>query len=167
MLPTDYMPATMMGANERQDGAATTAHATPARLPCIEGFFCKILPDTKLLLRTIESVRNADACDKDENLKELESLLSDTVEVIDPHKEAEELRMLLNRRREFEVSIHPQPTFQYFSDCMRNASERNVRNLHFSGHGKSRWGFFWLKQGALEYDNIPMEKFVRLFKTEP
>ena len=81
MLPTDYMPVTMMGANERQDGAASTAHATPARLPCIEGFFCKILPDKNLLLRTIESVRNADASDKDEMLKELESLWSDTVEV--------------------------------------------------------------------------------------
>ncbi len=70
---------TMVGAKERQDGAAaSTVHATPARLPCIEGFFCKILPDTNLLRRTIESVRNADACDKDENLKELESLLSDT-----------------------------------------------------------------------------------------
>ncbi len=148
----------MMGANERQDGAAST--------PCIEGFFCKIRPDPDLLLRTIESVRSADASDKDEKLKELESLLSDTVEVIDPHQEAQELRMLLNRGRNFFFSIHPQPTFQDFSDCMRNASRRNVRNLHFSGHGKSRWGFFWLKPRALEYDNIPMEKFVRLFETE-
>jgi hypothetical protein len=44
----------MMGANERQDGAASMVHATPARLPCIEGFFCKILPDTNLLSQKIQ-----------------------------------------------------------------------------------------------------------------
>jgi hypothetical protein len=143
ILSTDYMPTTtMMGTNESQDGAVTTTHATPTRLPCIGGFFCKILSDTNLLVLTIESVWNADASDKDEKLKEIGSLLSYTVEVIDPHKETQELRMMLNRGRKFEVSIHPQPTFQYFADYMRNSSEHNVRNLHFSRHGKSRWGFF-------------------------
>jgi hypothetical protein len=64
------------------------------------------------------------------------------------------------------VSCHPQPTFQMFSDCMLTAAERNVRHLLFSGHGHSKWGFFWLKGGALEYEEIPTEKFIRLFKTE-
>jgi hypothetical protein len=139
-------------------------------LPCIEGFFCKIQPDKNLLLRTIESLRNADASDKDEKLRELESLLSDTVEAIDPHKEAEKLTMLFqksNRRREFEVSFHQQPIFTIFSECMRTAAERNVCHLLFCGHGQSQWGFFWLKDvDAKEYEKNPTEKFVRLFTTE-
>jgi hypothetical protein len=60
--------------------AAATAHAADARLPCIEDFFCKFQPDKDKLLRTIESVQKADASDKDEKLKELEALVSDTVE---------------------------------------------------------------------------------------
>jgi len=76
----------------------------------------------------------------DEKLKELEMLVSDQVEAIDPHKEAEKLTMLFqksNRRREFDVSFHAQPTFKIFSDCMLIAAERNVRILNFSGHGHS------------------------------
>ena len=114
-------------------------------------------------------MRNADASDKDEKLQALASLLSDTVESIDPQKETEELKLLLrksNRRREFEVNLHSQPTFQNFSECMLTAAERNVRMLHVSGHGHSKWGFFWLKEGALEYEKIPTEKFVGLFRTE-
>jgi hypothetical protein len=114
-------------------------------------------------------VKKADASDKDEKLKELESLVSDTVETIKPHKEEQELKMLFqksDRRREFSVSFNPEPTFQIFSDCMRTAAERNVRHLLLSGHGQSRWGFFWLKEGALEYEKIPTEKFVGLFRTE-
>jgi hypothetical protein len=124
-----------------------TAPAAHAYLPCIEGFFCKIQPDKNLLLRTIESVKTVHDSDMDTKLKELDMLVSDTVEVIDPHKEAEKLTMMFqksNRRREFEVSVHPQPTFKIFSDCMLTAAERNVRILHVSGHGHSKWGFFWL-----------------------
>jgi hypothetical protein len=49
---------------------------------------------------------------------------------------------------------------------MLTAAERNIRMLHVSGHDHSKWGFFWLREGALEYEEIPTEKFVRLFKTE-
>jgi hypothetical protein len=119
-----------------------------------------------MLLSTIESVRAADDSDKEVKLKELEALVDVTVEDIDPLKEAQELKTRLNHRRVFEVSIHPQPTFQSFSKCMRNASERNVRILHLSGHCKSHWGFFWLKKDAKEYENIPTEKFIGLFETE-
>ncbi len=139
---------------------------TSERLPCIEGFFCKIQPNREMLLSTIESVRAADDSDKEVKLKELEALVDVTVEDIDPLKEAQELKTRLNHRRVFEVSIHPQPTFQSFSKCMRNASERNVRILHLSGHCKSHWGFFWLKKDAKEYENIPTERFIALFETE-
>jgi tRNA A-37 threonylcarbamoyl transferase component Bud32 len=118
-----------------------------------------------MLLRTIRSVRAADDSDKEVKLKELEALVSG-IEVIDPHKEAQELKMRLNHRRVFEVSIHAQPTFKCFSEVMRNASERNVRIVHLSGHCKSQWGFFWLKEDAKEYENIPTEKFIGLFETE-
>ena len=46
--------------------------------------------------------------DKDEKLKEIDALVSDTVESIDPHKEAQELTELLeksNDRRVFEVKF--------------------------------------------------------------
>jgi hypothetical protein len=71
-----------------------------------------------------------------------------------------------DRRREFSVSFNPEPTFQIFSDCMQTAAERNVCHLLLSGHGQSWWGFSWLKEGALEYEIIPTEKFVGLFRTE-
>jgi hypothetical protein len=153
---------------ERAGVAESPNSATSRNLPRIEGFFCKINPDKERFRRTIESVRNAGTSDKDVKLKELEALWC-KIESIDPHKEAQELQLLLqksNRRREFEVSFHAQPTFKIFSDCMLTAAERNVSHLHFSGHGHSQCGFFWLKEGALEYEKIPTEKFVSLFTTE-
>jgi Leucine-rich repeat (LRR) protein/GTPase SAR1 family protein len=167
---------TVAGGVEENTNAATIRESRPAMappalasLPRIEGFFCKIKPNKEMLRNTIKSVRNADASDKDEKLKELDALVSDTVESIDPHKEAQDLTELLeksNNRRVFEVKLYPQPTFKCFSDRMRTAAERNVRHLLFSGHGQSRWGFFWLKEGACEYEKIPTEHFLELFETE-
>jgi hypothetical protein len=116
-------PAASAEAATSFESGAATAHAANARLPCIEGFFCKIQPDKDKLLRTIASVKKVHDSDKDKKLKELEMLLklkelemlvSDTVEVIDPHKETEILTMLFqksDRRREFEVNLHPKTTF--------------------------------------------------------
>jgi GTPase SAR1 family protein len=157
---------------ERGGVAESTNSATNRDLPRIEGFFCKINPDQEKLRSTIKSVRNAGASDKDEMLKELDALdalVSDTVESIDPIKEAQKLTELLeksNNRRVFEVKFYPQPTFKCFSDSMRTAAERNVRHLLFSGHYESESGFFWLKEGAFEYDRIPTEDFLGLFDTE-
>ena len=56
------------------------------------------------------------------------------------HQEAEELKTShTHARHVFEVDVHPQPSFQRFSDYMRSARERNARILHFAGHGKSHF----------------------------
>ena len=157
------MPA---GVSSTAAGSAQTT-TTSERLPCIEGFFCRKIPDKKELKRQIESLKTADVIDKDDRLKELESIV-DCIDTIDVHKEAEELKMSLTHGRNvYNVSIHAQPSFQKFSECMRSARKRNVCILHFAGHGHSQHGFFWLKHGAAtEYEEVQLDKFAGLIKTE-
>ena len=84
------------------------------------------------------------------------------------HQEAEELKTShTHARHVFEVDVHPQPSFQRFSDYMRSARERNARILHFAGHGKSHCGFFWLKhESASEYEEISLDIVAGRIKTE-
>jgi len=64
------------------------------RMPRIEGFFCKTNAVTKELLHTIKLVRIADAIDKEEHLKQLELQVKDSVDEMNVHQEAEELKTL-------------------------------------------------------------------------
>ena len=137
--------------------------------PVIEGFFCKRILDKKQLRRDYEKLEKGDAVDKEQQLRELNQLIMDSVESIDVHKEAQELQSSLSGgRRVFEVCINSQPSFDTFSRSMRSARERNVRLLHLSGHGGSRCGFFWLKDQAVstEYEEISIDKFVGILRTE-
>jgi hypothetical protein len=151
---------------EQQDDRAQPS-ASQGRLPVIEGFFCKKIPDKKQLLRGIEAVKRADPADKDERLTQLEAQLK-ALETIDVHKEAQELkRCLSGGRRVFEVSVNPQPSFDTFNIIIRSAKERNVRLLHLAGHGESRCGFFWLKDQAVstEYEEVLLDTFLGILKT--
>jgi len=135
----------------------------------IEGFFCKKNADKKQLLRDIEAVKSTDARDKDEQLKKLELLVEESVEAIDVHQEAQELMKLSARvRTSFEMRVNPQPCFQDFTDSMQAARGRNVRLLHLAGHSNTKCGFFWLKasSGSTEYEEIPIDKLIRILKTE-
>ena len=49
---------------------------------------------------------------------------------------------------------------------MVSARGRNVRLLHVAGHGLSKCGFFWLKDGSKEYEMIPIDTFVKILRTE-
>ena len=49
---------------------------------------------------------------------------------------------------------------------MQNAREENVCSLHLSGHGQSKHGFLWLKQGTTDYEKIPVKRVANLLKTE-
>ena len=144
-----------------------TTSMTQERLPCIEGFFCRKTPDKKELTRQIETLEMADGIDKDAQVRELKATLA-SIDSIDVHKEAQELKTSLTHGRQvYEVSIHAQPSFEVFSECMRSARERNVRILHFAGHGQSRYGFFWLKHGtATEYEEVQPDRFAGLIQTE-
>jgi hypothetical protein len=59
---------------EQQDDRAQPS-ASQGRLPVIEGFFCKKIPDKKQLLRDLEAVERADDADKDERLTQLKAQL--------------------------------------------------------------------------------------------
>jgi hypothetical protein len=73
------------------------------RLPVIEGFFCKKIPDKKQLLRHLEAVERADDADKDERRTQLKAQLT-ALETIDVHKEAQVLTSSLSGgRRVFDV----------------------------------------------------------------
>ena len=54
-------------------GDLASQTAPQARLPVIEGFFCRKIPDRKQLIRDLEAVKRADAADKDKHLTQLES----------------------------------------------------------------------------------------------
>jgi len=144
-------------------GAASSA----SRMPRIEGFFCKKIVHMQQLVHKIHLVENADAIDKDAQLTELKLQMEDSVDGTNVHDEAEKLKNLFTQARPvFEVDVHPQPSFQIFADCMRSARQRNVRILHFAGHGKSKCGFFWLNHEALEYEEVPIDTVAGLIKTE-
>jgi CHAT domain-containing protein len=63
---------------------------------------------------------------------------------------------------------NPQPSFHTFKSSLRSAKERNVRLLHFAGHGESRCGFFWLKDPAVstEDEEVSLDTFIGILKTE-
>jgi hypothetical protein len=152
---------------EQQDDRAQPS-ASQGRLPVIEGFFCKKIPDKKQLLRDLEAVERADDADKDERWTQLKAQLM-ALETIDVHKEAQVLMSSLSGgRRVFEMHVHPQPSFDTFKSQMRSAKERNVRLLHLAGHGESRCGFFWLKDQAVstEYEEVSLDTFIGILKTE-
>jgi serine/threonine protein kinase len=117
--------------------------------PCIEGFFSKIEPDKNLLKR----LRNAGASDMDE--------LLDTVELVDPHNEAQKIQNVLTRFTTFK--INPKPTFQDFQNSMSDAHLRNVRIVHLSGHFLR--GFCWLKEGGAEYDLRSPDEIAEIVKS--
>ncbi len=72
---------------EQQDERRNPS-ATQGRLPVIQGFFCKKIPDKKQLLRVLEAVELSDDADKDEHLAQLKAGLV-ALEIIDVHKEAQ------------------------------------------------------------------------------
>jgi GTPase SAR1 family protein len=128
-----------------------------------------LMHDKKRLVRDIQQLEIANAKDKDKRLEQLEVRLKESVETIDVLKEAQELRSSLECGRQvLDVSIHPQPSFDAFSQSMHSARERNVRVLHLAGHGGRRCGFFWLKNQAAstEYEEISLDRFARIVKTE-
>ena len=69
-------------------------------------------------------------------------------------------------RQIFTVNVNAQPCFQDFKDQMVSARGRNVRLVHVAGHGLSKCGFFWLKDGSKEYEMIPIDTFVKILGTE-
>jgi CHAT domain-containing protein len=153
---------------EKQD-ERTQPSASQGRLPVIEGFFCKKIADKKQLQREIEALRSTDAMDRDEQLKTLESMVEESVETIDVHQEAQELKNLFTHvRPSFHPSINAQPCFKDFTDSMQSARGRNVRLLHVAGHGNRKCGFFWLKSSAVstEYEEVPIAKLSSILKTE-
>jgi len=90
-------------------------------------------------------------------------------DTIDVHKEAQTFTdYFANSSSSFELDIHAQPLFHAFSDALLESRQRNIRILHFAGHGQDRCGFMWLKdREAREYDkNTRMDDFVACFKTE-
>jgi hypothetical protein len=118
-----------------------TPSVAPGKLPVIEGFFCKRIPDKKQLLLDIEAVELADAADKDELLTQLGARVM-ALATIDVHKEAQvHTSSLSGGRRVFEVHVHPQPSFDAFASSMRSARERNVRLLHCGAWPASMWLF--------------------------
>jgi len=165
--PACAEPAAGAGGPRRETSAPQPP--TAQGKPVIEGFFCKRVLDKRQLRDEYEKLEKGDAHDKEQQLRELNQLIMDSVESIDVHKEAQELQSLLSGGRSvFEVKIHPQPSFDTFSKSMRSARERNVRLLHLSGHGGSRCGFFWLKDQTVstEYEEISIDKFVGILRTE-
>jgi hypothetical protein len=181
VLPSEDASAVMQlvssqGAHEGQEtavGPAVDTSAQPTasqgRQAVIEGFFCQKNADKKQLQREIEALKSADAIDKDEQLKTLESMVEESVETIDVHQEAQELKNLFTHvRPSFQPSINSQPCFKDFIDSMQSARGRNVRLLHLAGHGNRRCGFFWLKSSAVstEFEEIPIDKLSMILKTE-
>jgi len=144
-----------------------SACAKQEKLPCIEGFFCRKIPDKKELTRQIETLETANGINKDAHVRELKST-SASIGTIDVHKEARELKMWRTHGRQvYDVNIHVQPSFQEFSDCMLSARHRNVRILHFAWHGQSPYCFFWLKYGtATGCECIQPDRFAGIIKTE-
>ena len=161
------VPVALAPTSQDHSHVIGSASATRERLPCIEGFFCRKIPNKKELIRQIETLEAADGVDKDAHVRGLKSMLA-SIDTIDVHKEAQELQTSLSHGRQvYNVSIHAQPSFKEFSECMRSARQRNVRILHFAGHGMSRYGFFWPKHGAAtEYEDVQLERFAGLIQTE-
>jgi hypothetical protein len=186
VLPSEDASAVMQlvssqGAHEGQEAAGGPAVGTSAqhtacqgpqaqgRQAVIEGFFCKKNADKQHLQREVEALKSADAIDKDAQLKTLESMVEESVENIDVHQEAQELKNLFTDfRSSFHPSINSQPCFKDFKDSMLSARARNVRLLHLAGHGNQKCGFFWLKSSAVstEYEEVPIDKLSRILKPE-
>ena len=143
--------------------APAAGGAAPAQAPSggeyvVEGFFCKKSVDRRQLQRDIEALEDGEAVDKEEKVRELKALLEESVEGIDPHKEAQELQNIFtNARRVIRIVVHPQPSLDDFSNSMRSARQRKVRGLHLTGHGTRRCGFYWLKRkDSSEYEAISL-----------
>ena len=76
-----------------------------------EGFFCKKNVDRKQLQRDVEALEGGETAGKDEKLSELKSLLEESVETIDVHREAQELMDICTHgRRAVEIRVNPQAT---------------------------------------------------------
>jgi CHAT domain-containing protein len=163
-------------AHEREEvagGLAGDISAQPVasqrRLPVIEGFFCKKNTDKTKLQSGIKALKSTDAVDNNEQLKNLESMVEESVEAIDVHQEAQELMtMFTDVRASFVVHVHPQPCFKHFTDSMQSARGRNVRLLHLAGHNNTKCEFSWLKAsaGSTEYEAIPIDKLIGILTTE-
>jgi len=83
------------------------------------------------------------------------------------HNEAEHMMLDFTHPRSFfTMRIYPQPTIQHFAEVMRGVTFNNVRILHFSGHGDSKNGFFWLNEAATGYEQTSVDFFTGLFRTE-
>lgn len=134
--------------------------------PCIVGFFAKKSSDKEEMKTKVLGWETDPSIGKVEMAEQLKAFLESNTE-INVHGEAEELMMgYTHGRSVFDVHVHPQPTFDMFSDCMIHAKERNMRIVHFSGHGNAKCGFFWLKGGSRDYEQVRPMDFVNLFKTE-
>ena len=122
-----------VGPEEMTEVLNSTSTRDRGFLPRSAGFFCKKSVDKKDLLRKVKA---------SEHVAQAEKEVAEAVEDIDPHKEAQELVKRLRRSRPiFEVDVHPQPSFEDFSDSLLSAVENNVRVLLFSGHDQSHCGF--------------------------
>ena len=71
----------------------------------------------------------------EERLQERRSLFENSVEAIDVHKEAQELKTSFTHARSVRIDVNPQPTFEDFSSRLLSARQCNVRGLHLTGYG--------------------------------
>ena len=92
-------------------------------------------------------------------------------EALGVHGEAQEIHNLFSdeRGRDFEFRHNPEPTFQMFSDQMLSVKRRNVRIVHFSGHGSTKDGLSWFKNtaatsAAMDSEKISTHSFTQLFE---
>jgi hypothetical protein len=89
-----------------------------------------------------------EAADKEEKVRQRKALLEESVETIDVHREAQELKTSFTQgRRVMQMEVHAQPSSDDFSNSMQSsARQHKVRGLHLTGHSTSRCGFYWLKR---------------------
>ena len=77
----------------------------------------------------------------------LDLLLAQELESIDPYEEAS-IMQDLSLGAMFDLRMHPQPTFESFVRQMGACDSSEIRVVHLSGHGDSKNGFWWLKEGS-------------------
>ena len=134
--------------------------------PGIVGFFAKKISDTAEIKKSVQALK-IDFTDTEQMAVGFEKLLNEKIENLDIHKEAEQLMLgFTHPRSAFTVDIYSQPTIKDFADVMASVAHKNVRIVHFSGHGETDVGFFWLNTKSNEYEQTSLDFFAGLFKTE-
>jgi len=144
----------------------SSTEGLPSKKPYIWAFFCKKTANQQEMITQIKNMENNPEIYKEMFSEEMRIMVKQNLDPIDVHKEAEMLMMGYSHCRSlFEVFIHPQTSFQKFQNCMHDAEGKNVRVLHFAGHG-SQSGFIWLsEQSSHEYDVTDPKDFVSIIAT--